>query len=80
MTFFSNAIPVLSRVLLILSAMLLPMLLYYFLVVEEGEKYTKLVYFCTTFSSIGTSTKKSTDINTIFSTSRAKSRGLELGL
>ena len=37
------------------------------------------LYFCTTFSSIGTSTKKSTDINTISSTSRAKSRGLELG-
>ena len=36
------------------------------------------LYFCTTFSSIGTSTKKSKDINTI-STSRAKSRGLELG-
>ena len=41
MTFFSNEIPVLSRVLLILSAMLLPMLLYYFLVVGEGEKYTQ---------------------------------------
>jgi len=32
-----------------------------------------------TFLSIGPSTKKSTEVYTIFSTSREKSRGLELG-
>ena len=37
------------------------------------------LYFCTTFLSIGPSTKKSTEVYTPFSTSREKSRGLELG-
>ena len=39
------------------------------------------LYHCTTFLSIGLgrSTKKSTEVYTPFSTSREKSRGLELG-